>query len=323
MRRYSGQRPLYEAMSRSRSKGKRPSVLAQLRPQLEKLLPQLEKLRQLGGSKLKRPGTGSAPAVEKVPPPPPPPMLRPPRAVEMPPDEPTAPVQTWLRPKALQINGGRIEVSLPYQIGIIIGMGLLLLLMMGFWIGRRVARIDEQSRYESRPIATQAGVEEPVTPPVRQETEPTVEQTSQPAAEPSVERQEPAPAPRRTDATPSNAPTRTGDNLIVLARHTDEKQLEPAQAYFNEHGVLTQIVSFAQVRAVFEQYGLDMKRVPKGDGYMLVTRNLYENPGREGTDGYEVKQRITELGRQYEAPSGFERFAPHYFSDAYGLKIAK
>lgn len=318
MRRYSGQRPLYEAMSRSRSKGKRPSVLAQLRPQLEKLLPQLEKLRKLGGSKLKRPGTAAAPVVEKVvPPPPPPPMLRPPRAVEMPPDEPKTPMHTWLRPKAVQFNDGRFEVSLPYQIGIIIGMGLLLLLMMGFWFGRRsVARIDERSRYEKQSVATKAGVEEPGAQPAQQEPEPAVEQPGRSAAEPPVE-------PKRTEPAPSTVPVRTGDNLIVLARHTDDKQLEPAQTYFNEHGIQTQIVSYAQVRAVFEQYGLNLDRLPKGDGFMLVTRDLYENPGRKGTNGYEVKQRITELGRSYEAPSGYERFAPHYFSDAYGLKIAK
>ncbi len=318
MRRYSGQRPLYEAMNRSRSKGKRPSVLARLRPQLEKLRPQLEKLRQLGSSRLKRPGTSDAPTVSKTPPPPPPPpMLRPPRPAEMPPDGPKTPVQTWLRPKAVQFNDGRIEVSLPYQIGIIIGMGLILLVMMGFWFGRRsVARIDEQSRYESRQVATRAGIEKPSAPATPQEAQPTDEQPSRASAEPAA-------APKRTETAPNNAPVQTGDNLIVLARHTDEKQLVPAREYFNEHGIATQIVSYAQVRAVFEQYGLNLKRVPKGDGYMLVTRNLYENPGREGTDGYEVKQRITELGRQYQPPAGYESFAPHYFSDAYGLKIAK
>ena len=54
MRRYSGQKALYEAMSRSSSKAKRKSVLARLRPQLQKLRPQLEKLCQIG----KKPARG-------------------------------------------------------------------------------------------------------------------------------------------------------------------------------------------------------------------------------------------------------------------------
>lgn len=305
MRRHSGQKALYEAMSRSHSKTKRPSMLARLRPQLEKLGPQLAKLRQIGASRLKRSAPGAEPTIEK----PAPVTLKPPRPAEIARAEPERPTRTWLRPKAVQFNDGRIEVSLPYQIGIIIGLGLILVVMMGFWFGRRVGRIDERSRYDKQAVASQADVGGTPVRSVASESE-----TSVPVA--------PVEASPDTPAA-GDAPVRTGDNVIVLARHGDRLQLVPVQAYFREYGIETRTLAYARLRAVFEQYGLDVSRLPQGDGYMLVTNGLYENPGREGTNGYAVIQRIKEFGRGYKAPSGYEPFAPNYFSDAYGMKIAK
>jgi hypothetical protein len=75
------------------------------------------------------------------------------------------------------------------------------------------------------------------------------------------------------------------------------------------------------LREHFAEYGLDTSRLPQGDGYMLATKIFYQNPDRAGTDGYEMMQRIIELGRGYEAPPGRESFAPNYFSDAFGMKV--
>jgi len=61
--------------------------------------------------------------------------------------------------------------------------------------------------------------------------------------------------------------------------------------------------------------------LPQGEGFMLVTYNLYDNPGSKGTDGYAAMQEIVKLGRDYKAPRGYESFARSYFSDAYGMKI--
>lgn len=304
MRRYSGQKALYEAMSRSRSKSKRPSVLAGLRPQLEKLRPQLEKLRQIRAARPKRSDAVAETLIEK----PAPVVLKPPRPVELTADEPQGPARTWLRPKAVQYNDGRIEVSLPYQIGIVIGMGLILVLLMFFWFGRRVGRIDERSRYDKQAVASQAEVG---SAPVRSVA--SGPETSVP----------PAPVEAAPNKPAISTPVRTGDNVIVLARHSAKAQLQPVQVYFRDHGVETRILSYEKLRSVFEQYGLNVGRLPQGDGYMLVTYNLYNNPEREGTDGYAVKQKIVELGRSYKAAQGYESFAPNYFSDAYGMKIAK
>ena len=57
--------------------------------------------------------------------------------------------------------------------------------------------------------------------------------------------------------------------------------------------------------------------------YFLQTKDRYSNPDKSGTNGYEAKKMITEVGAKYKgnAPAGYESFAPHYFSDAYGKKV--
>src|SRR4030042_3699120 len=45
-------------------------------------------------------------------------------------------VKWWKRPKWLQINSGRIEISLPYQIAILIVLLLILLFLAAFRLGQ-------------------------------------------------------------------------------------------------------------------------------------------------------------------------------------------
>ena len=305
MRRHSGQKPLYEAMSRSRSKPKRLSMLARLRPQLEKLRPHLEKLRKVGAARVERSVAGPEPAAGK----PAPVVLKPPRPVDVSEANTQGPAQTWLRPKAVQFNDGRIEVSLPYQIGIIIGLGFVLLVMIGFWFGHRLGRIDERSRYAKASQSPRASVDDVPTPSGTSDAGVPASDSPAPAQRPAVDTGRVARAP--------------GDNVIVLGRHAVKTQLEPVRDYFRDHGVDTRILSYERLRTHFAQNELDASRLPKGDGFMLVTYKLYDNPDREGTNGNAAKQKIVELGRGYRAPRGYESFAANYFSDAYGMKIVK
>ena len=218
MRRHSGQKALYEAMSRSHSKPKRLGMLARLRPQLEKLRPHLEKLRKVGGARVERSGVGPEPAAGK----PAPVVLKPPRPVDVSEANTQGPVQTWLRPKAVQFNDGRIEVSLPYQIGIIIGLGFVLLVMIGFWFGHRLGRIDERSRYAKASQSPRASVDDVPTPSGTSDA-------GAPAPEPSALAQRPA-------ADAGSVARAPGDNVIVLGRHAVKTQLEPVRDYFRDHG---------------------------------------------------------------------------------------
>jgi len=96
----------------------------------------------------------------------------------------------------------------------------------------------------------------------------------------------------------------TGNNVIILTQYGARADLIPVQEFFARRGVELDIV-------------LENGR------YFLQTKNTFDNPNNTGTDGYKMKQIITKIGAAYknEAPEGYEKFAPHYFSDAYGKKV--
>lgn len=292
MRRYSGQKALYEAMSRSRSKSE-PKAKSKGPSLLERLRPQLEKLRRPKAAKPVVPVEAKESVAER----PAPPILKPPKPMGLaePPAAP-GPARTWLKPKAIQFNAGRIEVSLPYQIGIAIGLFVILILLAVF----RLGQIDQRSRYSEVDRTSRASADSPAAGTT------TVGTTSS-----------------DSPAGPENAGVGAGDNWIVIARSELRKDLDPVMRHFNEHGIETGITTFDKLRRHFAEFGLDGSALPRGDGYLLVTRQTYDNPDRPGTDGYAAKQKIVEIGALYKgkAPQGCESFAPRYFSDAYGMKI--
>lgn len=298
MRRYSGQKALYEAMSRSRSKSG-PKAKPERPGLLERLRPQLKKLRRPKAATPASSMEVKEPVAEK----PAPPVLKPPKPAGL--GEPPAtpgPSQTWLKPKAVQFNAGRIEISLPYQIGIAIGLFLILILLAVF----RLGQIDQKARYREVGRTSRAGADSSAVG--------SVDTGSAPSERP---------APPENGATGPADGVSAGDNWIVVARSELKKDLVPVMEHFNDHGIQTGIVSFERLRGHFAEFGLNASALPQGDGYLLVTMQTYDNPDRPGTDGYAAKQKIVEVGALYKgkAPQGYESFAPHYFSDAYGMKI--
>ena len=93
-----------------------------------------------------------------------------------------------------------------------------------------------------------------------------------------------------------------GDHVIVIATYKQGRDLVPVKEYFDQSGIKTEIQE-------------------RGDYYFLVTKNKFRSPKRTGTDGYTALQRIKQVGVDYEAPPGYESFAPNLFQDAYGMKI--
>ena len=93
-----------------------------------------------------------------------------------------------------------------------------------------------------------------------------------------------------------------GDHVIVIATYKQGDDLVPVKEYFDENGIET--------------------RIQERSGYFfLVTAKKFQNPKREGTDGYFALQRIKKVGAKYKAPAGYETFAPNYFQDSYPMKI--
>jgi hypothetical protein len=340
MKRYTGQKALYEAISRSRAKAKRGSILDKLRalpaerdesageeeplPLNEPVLtpdearalaevpPEPEVQEQApppaGEKPPGAPVTEPPPRVEK----PEPPVFRPRHIERIGRPAPAKPVQPLLRPKAVQWNAGRIEISVPYHIGVAVLLAAFLVVLIAFRLGENHA---------AKPVQA-AG---PATPPVRPTPQnaaltdmsaPTPASETPPAAPRVVE---PAPVPQVPSVQPEQ-----GDHLIVLARSSEEKDFDPVIAYFAEHEIgLIALPLNDATRKTFAEYGFNPSSLPGGEGFLLVTKNRYENPNRAGTKGYEVLQKIKELGPLYKPPKGGKSFAPNNFGDAYGMNIVK
>jgi len=121
-------------------------------------------------------------------------------------------------------------------------------------------------------------------------------QLSQPVVEKEVTTQTFEPQP------PETTPVSTGNNRIVIQQYHLRSQLQPVQDYFAQFGIETEILKV-------------------NNNYFLVTKNKYNNPNRQGTDGYEARQRIVEIGANYVAPEGYETFGKEPFNDAYGRRF--
>lgn len=194
------------------------------------------------------------------------------------------------RPRLVQYNDGRIEFAMPYQVAIALALALILVILASYRLGQFSYQPKEQGPAQPSGLMRQverenrterATVELPPSPPAP------VENT-----------------PARTESIETNAESAEpkGNNVIVLVEYRSPADLGPVQAHFEEHGITTEI------------------RMRNGR-YFLQTVDRYDNPDRPGTDGYTAKQKIIEIGKQYQAPSGYESFAKNLFSDAYGKKV--
>jgi len=189
------------------------------------------------------------------------------------------------RPRIVQFNAGRIEISMPYEIAIALLLGVVLLVLVVFRLGQNLSsqkvtvsatKVPKSVQKEAVRVAASAT-----------QTPDAVEKTS-PDVPVSAEKVGPAKS--------------KGDNRIVIQTYQLKAHLEPVKQYFAGFGIETEI-----------------KKID--DWYYLVTKNKYENPERPGTNGYSAKQKIIELGAKYKAPSGYETFGSKPFHDAYGKKF--
>jgi len=189
----------------------------------------------------------------------------------------------WVRkPSFVQINAGRIEFSIPYQVGIAVVLAALLILVVMFRLGERMSGKDVVR--PASPVKTNSVV------------------TRQPIPQPAKVTEPVQPAKQVTAAGAAQTPVSAGKNRIVIQVYQVRTHLEPVKTYFDKLGVATEIIE-------------------KNNWFYLVTKNKYSNPDKAGTDGNLAKQKIVELGASYKAPPGFETFGPKPFSDAYGMRF--
>ena len=181
------------------------------------------------------------------------------------------------KPRAVQFNAGRIEMSVPYPLAVVVVLAAAAAVLVAFRLGQGtpIGVADDSGTPAAENSSEQAGVDVPVI----------------------MTRQQ-SPAAETTEAVVAS----TGDNCIVITQYQTDRDLKPVQKYFAENGIETKIQESA-------------------GRYFLVTKRLYENPNKSGTDGYAALQRIKKVGANYRHPQGYESFRPNLFSDAYGKKV--
>lgn len=186
------------------------------------------------------------------------------------------------RPKLIQFNNSRIEISIPYQLAIALLLGLILLILVAF----RLGQINQKAA--NSPAKMQK------TSQISLAEHDTADTKQAPASSEAL-------SPSQGKIRPAELP---GDHVIILVQYMRRADLVPVKEHFAQYGIQTEIVQ-------------------EGGWYFLVTKDRYQNPENQGTDGYQAKQRIIEVGAQYKgkAPEGYETFAPHFFRDAYGKKV--
>lgn len=198
-----------------------------------------------------------------------------------------AATQWWNKPRIVQLNGGRIEFSLQYQIVIAIVLGLILLVLIAYRLGQSsmpnhtTAGLTERSGNTIERSGNNSSVN-----PTGQDNRNQMQRTEQVTQNPPAQR----------TAVPAQS---AGNNVIVLKEYGAKLHLVPVQKFFEENGILTEIVQ-------------------ENGRYFLQTINRYKSTNTPGSDGDEMIKKIAEIGARYKASSGYENF---HFDDAYGKLV--
>jgi hypothetical protein len=113
-------------------------------------------------------------------------------------------VVRWIRkPRFVQFNAGRVEFSVPYQLGIAILLGMVLVVVVAFRLGERFGRGESPAAVKQITPAT--------------------------------------PAAKAVKA-PSTSSGQAGRNRIVIQMYQVRSHLEPVKEYFDKLGVATEII---------------------------------------------------------------------------------
>ncbi len=182
MARYRGRKALYEVMSEIRLKAGNGKALEKLHPQT---------------TRQDKPVTENSPVVI----------------------EPKTTTPWWKKPRIVQFNSGRIELSVPYQIAVAVVLSLVLLLLLCFWLGQHSgsSALPKQGAVERA-----SGNNAPASPATRSGVN-----TARSA---------------EAAAAGGTAAVSTGSQVIVLAQFRARADLVPVQQYFEQNGIKTEIV---------------------------------------------------------------------------------
>jgi len=174
-------------------------------------------------------------------------------------------VMWWKKPKLIQFNAGRIEISLPYQIAIAVVLFLVLLVLAAFRLGQLEQKIGGSARQ------IQPGEETNLTrlPTHDAGLNPALRETIPPAAE---------------EAEPAGP---AGNNRIVIQTHQVMTQLMPVKNYFDQLGIETEIRQVGGRYCLITKAKYQNTEIEGSDGYLAKQRIIELGADYKAPAGYE------------------------------------
>lgn len=172
----------------------------------------------------------------------------------------------WRRPKQVQINAGRIEISVPYQLAIAILLGLIVLILLAFRLGQfSQTAANSAARIQRKEQANPAGRDSGGATPKRGATD------------------NKGPGPEKAEPVES-----TGNNRIVIQTFQVRSHLEPVRQYFAQAGIETEIRQIGDMYYLVTKNKYANPQAQGTDGYLARQRIIQLGASYKAPPGYET-----------------------------------
>ncbi len=165
------------------------------------------------------------------------------------------------RPRIVQFNADKIEISIPYQVAIALLLGIILLVLIAFRLGQRTK-------------SEQGGI----TAPNVEQTVNTGESSSKVANLSAVETKKPAAAVEKPK----------GNNRIVIQTYRLRTHLEPVKQYFARFGIETEIKKIGDWYYLVTKDKYENPEKSGTDGYFAKQKIIELGAEYKAPQGYET-----------------------------------
>lgn len=179
---------------------------------------------------------------------------------------PKSTAQWWKRPKIIQINAGRVELSMPYQLAIAILLGLIALFLIVFRFGQFYQRVADSSAKIQKSSQLSP-----------------VERDTAKIMNASVSAENKLPGSEKVEPAKS-----TGNNRIVIQTFQVMSQLEPAKSFFAQYGIETEIRKIGDMYYLVTSNKFENPANPGTDGYRARQVIIELGAKYQAPSGYET-----------------------------------
>lgn len=185
------------------------------------------------------------------------------------------------KPKMVQFNAGRIEISLPYQLAIALLLGLVLLVLVGVRLGQSGYLSREGTAGSGKKIVNNGSNKEAIT-----------------GNKGKIEEN------KKTDKKETKTIEAKGNNRIVIQTYHASADLVPVQTYFAQFGIETEIIPIGNQWILVTKTKYEEKPERSGtDGYVALQNIIELGAKYKSPPGYEpfgAKSFETAYGMKFE-----------------------